>query len=151
MRPLLWQVTMFTLAHTLTLGMSMAGLIELPARIVEPLIALSIAYVGYENIVTKELRPQRLALIFAFGLLHGMGFASVLADFGMPENAFFTALISFNIGVELGQLAVIALAFLFVGAWFGSKPFYRNAVIIPGSAAITVIGLYWTFERLQII
>lgn len=151
MRPLLWQVTMFTLAHTLTLGMSMAGLVELPARIVEPLIALSIAYVGYENIVTRELRASRLVLVFAFGLLHGLGFASVLADFGMPENAFFTALISFNIGVELGQLTVITMAFLLVGLWFGSKPFYRNAVIIPGSAAITLIGLYWTFERLQLI
>ncbi len=151
MRPLLWQVTMFTIAHTLTLGMSMAGIIDLPARIVEPLIALSIAYIGFENVYTSQLRPHRLALVFGFGLLHGLGFASVLADFGMPENAFMTALISFNIGVELGQLAVIAIAFLAVGLWFGSKPGYRNAVIIPGSLVIAAIGLYWTVERLDLV
>ena len=76
-----------------------------------------------------------------------MGFASVLADFGMPEDAFLTALISFNVGVEIGQLAVIALAFLAVGLWFSRKPWYRRVIIIPGSLAIAMIGLYWTWDR----
>lgn len=150
LRPLLWQVTMFTVAHTITLGLSMAGVIELPARIVEPLIALSIAYIGFENIHARSLHNSRLVLVFLFGLLHGMGFASVLQEFGMPDDAFITALISFNVGVEFGQLAVIALAFATVGLWFGRKPWYRAAIIIPGSLAIGLTGLYWTWDRVVI-
>ena len=150
MRPLLWQVTMFTLAHTITLGLSMNGIISLPANIVEPLIALSIAYVGIENIFAHSLHKSRLFLVFGFGLLHGLGFASVLKDFGMPSDAFATALISFNVGVELGQLAVISLAFAAVGIWFRNKPWYRERVIIPGSLIISVIAVYWTLERLEL-
>ena len=150
-RPLLWQVTMFTMAHTLTLGLTMAGYINLSERIVEPLIAVSIAYVGFENIKTKSqvISWGRLAMVFGFGLLHGMGFARMLADFGMPPNAFFTALFSFNIGVELGQLTIIAAAYAAVGYWFGDKPYYRSRVIVPVSALITVIALYWVVERLE--
>ncbi len=150
MRPLLWQVTMFTIAHSITLAMAMTGVLDLPARVVEPLIALSIAYVGIENIWHRKLHRSRLVLVFAFGLLHGLGFASMLADFGMPDDAFFTALIAFNLGVELGQLAVVGLAFLAVGLWLGGKPLYRQLVVIPGSLLITVIGLYWTWERLSL-
>jgi hypothetical protein len=145
-KPLLWQVTMFTVAHTITLGLAMSGYISLPAHIVEPLIALSIAYVGIENIWHKTLHNSRLFLVFAFGLLHGMGFASVLQDFGMPDDAFVMALISFNVGVEFGQLAVILLAFAVVG-WFRHREYYRYAVIIPGSMVIAVTGLYWTVDR----
>ena len=148
LRPLLWQVTMFTVAHTLTLGLSIAGLISLPASIVEPLIALSIAYIGIENITAHSLHKSRLVIVFIFGLLHGMGFASVLADFGMPADAFLTALISFNVGVELGQLTIILLAFLAVGLWFRNRPWYHKVVVIPCSLAIAVTGLYWTWERL---
>lgn len=151
MKPLLWQVTMFTIAHTITLGLSMTGLIALSPRIVEPLIALSIAYVGIENVFARNLHNSRLALVFAFGLLHGLGFAEMLAEFGMPEGAFLTALISFNIGVELGQLAVILVAFLALAAWFGRRSWYRRVVIVPGSLLIGVIGFYWMLERLLII
>jgi len=146
----LWQVTMFTIAHSITLAMAMTGLITLPARIVEPLIALSIAYVGVENVWHRRLHRSRLALVFGFGLLHGLGFASMLADFGMPEKAFATALISFNIGVEGGQLAVIALAYLAVGLWFGRRAYYRRLIVIPGSLLITVVGLYWAWQRLSL-
>lgn len=149
LRPLLTQVTMFTVAHTITLGLSMSGYIELPARIVEPLIALSIAYIGIENVFAHRLHRSRLLLVFGFGLLHGMGFASVLQEFGMPEDDFLTALISFNIGVELGQLAVILSAFLAVGAWFGRSAWYRPVVVVGGSAMIALTGLYWTWDRLQ--
>ncbi len=149
-RPLLWQVTMFTIAHTITLGLSMNGMISLPSIIVEPLIALSIAYAGFENIFAKKLRTSRLILVFAFGLLHGMGFASVLSDFGMPENAFMTALISFNVGVELGQLAVILLAFLTISLWFRNKHWYRTWIVIPASLAIAITGLYWAIDRFQL-
>lgn len=150
LRPLLWQVTMFTIAHSITLALAMTGLIELPARVVEPLIALSIAYVGVENLWHRQLHRSRLALVFAFGLLHGLGFASMLSDFGMPANAFATALISFNLGVEGGQLAVIGLAFLSLGLWFGRQPYYRALITVPGSLVISAVGLYWTWERLAL-
>ena len=149
-RPLLWQVTMFTVAHTLTLGLAMNGVISLPANIVEPLIALSIAYVGIENIFAKRLNNSRLLLVFIFGLLHGLGFASVLADFGMPENAFVTALISFNVGVEIGQLAIILLAFLLVGFWLGNKRWYKTFVTKPASLLIAFVAFYWFIERLDL-
>ena len=149
LKPLLWQVTMFTLAHTITLGLSMNGVISLPANIVEPLIALSIAYIGIENIVHKSLHKSRLVLVFLFGLLHGLGFAGVLNDFGLPEDDFATALISFNVGVELAQLTVIAVAFALVGFWFRHKHWYRKGVIIPGSVLISITGLLWTIQRIQ--
>lgn len=152
MRPLLWQVTMFTLAHSITLSLSMMNIISMPSNIVEPLIALSIAYIAIENIFAKDqnqkTRNSRLAIVFGFGLLHGLGFASMLADFGMPDDAFTTALISFNVGVELGQLTIIAFAFAAVGIWFGKKHWYRQAIVIPFSAMIAITGLYWTYDRI---
>lgn len=148
-KPLLWQVTMFTVAHTITLGLAVYDIINLPSNIVEPLIALSIAYVGVENIFSKSLHKSRLLLVFVFGLLHGVGFASVLADFGMPDYAFTTALISFNVGVELGQLAIILAAFLSVGYWFGEKTWYKKIIVIPFSTLIALIALYWFYERIE--
>ena len=150
LRPLFWQVTMFTIAHSITLALAMTGTVELPARVVEPLIALSIAYVGVENIWHNSLHRSRLVLVFAFGLLHGLGFASMLSDFGMPDDAFATALIAFNVGVELGQLAVILGAYLLIGIWFGGRSWYRQAVVIPGSLVISAVGLFWAWERLAL-
>jgi len=150
LRPLLSQVTMFTIAHTITLGLSVNGIVSLPANVVQPLIALSIAYVGVENIITPTLNRSRLFLVFGFGLLHGLSFASVLKDFGMPTNSFATALISFNVGVELGQIAVIAMAFFAVGLWFRNRPWYRKVVIVPCSFIISVIALYWMLDRLEL-
>ena len=114
LRPLLWQVSAFTLAHTITLALAALGYVTVPASIVEPLIALSIAYVAVENIFLRTLSPWRPFIIFGFGLLHGLGFASVLAQFGLPEQNFVPALIGFNIGVEIGQICVIAVAYLCV-------------------------------------
>jgi len=150
LRTLLWQITMFTLAHTVTLGLATAGYIELSPRIVEPLIALSIAYVGLENVFSTRLHRHRLILVFAFGLLHGLGFASVLAEFELPKNAFFTSLLSFNAGVELGQLTIIFLAWVLLG-WFMKSPNYRRFVAIPGSLIIGIIGIVWTIERLNLL
>lgn len=147
LKPLAWQATMFTLAHSITLSLSMFNVISLPASIVEPLIALSIAYIGFENIFAHKLKSSRLALVFAFGLLHGMGFASVLADFGMPESAYATALISFNLGVELGQLAILTAAYFGITVWFKNKQHFHNYVTIPGSVLIGITGLYWTWDR----
>ena len=112
--PLLWQISAFTLAHTITLALAALGYVSVPGSIVEPIIAASIVYVAVENIFFPRLTPWRPAVVFAFGLLHGLGFASVLAEFGLPEGAFIPALIGFNIGVELGQLLVVAVAFLLV-------------------------------------
>ena len=108
LKTMLLQVTAFTIAHSITLGLSMYGIVSLPSRIVEPLIALSIAYVAIENLVTRELKPWRLALVFMFGLLHGLGFAGVLRELGLPRGEFLTALRTFNPGVEGGQLMIIA-------------------------------------------
>ena len=146
-RTLLLQVTAFTLAHSITLGLSIYGLVSLPSRIVEPLIALSIAYVAVENLVTRELKPWRLALVFTFGLLHGLGFAGVLRELGLPRGEFLTGLLAFNVGVEGGQLTVIAIAMLL--AWpFVTRGWYRHRVVIPASLAIAVVGTYWTIARL---
>jgi hydrogenase/urease accessory protein HupE len=144
---MLLQVTAFTIAHSITLGLSMYGIVSLAPRIVEPLIALSIAYVAIENILTRDLKPWRLALVFMFGLLHGLGFAGVLRDLGLPRDEFLTALLTFNLGVEGGQLTVIAAAMI-VTAPFMEKGWYRQRVVIPASLLIATAGLYWTVARL---
>ena len=126
LRPILMQVTAFTIAHTITLALTIYGVVSLSPRIVEPLIALSIVYVAVENVVTPELTPWRVALVFAFGLLHGMGFAGVLAQLGLPRSQFLPALLCFNAGVELGQLTVISVAFLLIGL-----PFRTQALVSP--------------------
>ncbi len=147
-RPLLYQVTAFTVAHSITLALSLYGVVALPASVVEPLIALSIVYVAVENIVVSGLKPWRVWVVFGFGLLHGLGFAGVLTELGLPKGEFLPALIAFNVGVELGQLTVIALAFLTVGLWFRDRPWYRARVVIPASTLIALVGAYWTIERL---
>lgn len=147
MAPLLIQVTAFTVAHTLTLALSVYGVVSLSPAIVEPLIAASIAYVAIENVVTPTLKPWRALVVFGFGLLHGLGFAGVLQEVGLPHGQFVPALVSFNVGVELGQLAVIAMAYLAVGIWGRNKPWYRPRVVIPASAVIAAVGLFWTIQR----
>ena len=147
-RPVLWQVTTFTIAHSITLGLTIYGIVSLSPAIVEPLIALSITYVAIENLFTSTLKPWRIALVFAFGLLHGMGFAGVLSELGLPRSEFFTALVTFNLGVEAGQLAVIALAFLAVGWWRRSEAGrYRRWVVVPASVLIAICGAWWTITR----
>ena len=147
-RPMLWQVTAFTVAHSITLALSIYGVVRIAPAVVEPLIALSIAYVAVENIFTSRLRSWRIALVSAFGLLHGMGFAGVLSELGLPRSEFVTALITFNAGVEAGQLAVIAGAFILVACWTSHHEWYRRRIVVPVSACIAVVGVYWTVERL---
>lgn len=146
LRPVLWQVTAFTAAHTVTLALGALGYVAIDPAVVEPLIAISISYVAVENIFARDLTRFRPILVFAFGLLHGLGFASVLGDFGLPEGQFIPALIGFNLGVEFGQLAVIAAAFLAVG-WLRNRDWYRKAITIPASTMIAIVGLYWSVER----
>ncbi|WP_203292305.1 HupE/UreJ family protein [Maricaulis parjimensis] len=145
LKPLIWQVSAFTLAHTLTLALATLGLVSLPASIVEPIIALSIAFVAIENLVFKDMTRWRPALVFGFGLFHGLGFAGVLSELGLPQGDLVPALLSFNVGVELGQLTIILACWLVLhrfrdASWY---PWLVRAV----SLAIAGIALWWTFER----
>lgn len=149
LKPVLWQATAFTIAHSVTLGLAMYNIIKLPPAIIEPLIALSIMYVALENIFSPRLKTSRIGVVFIFGLVHGLGFAGALGELGLPQNAYLLSLIMFNVGVELGQLTVILLAFFLLAKWFGKKPYYRKGIVIPLSALIALIALYWTIERLM--
>ncbi len=146
LRPLLWQVSAFTVAHTITIALGTLGVVTIRPEIVEPLIALSIVWIAVENLFTDRLRAWRPLVVFGFGLLHGLGFADVLAEIGLPDAHFITGLIAFNIGVELGQLAVIALCLTAVG-WAMNRASYRRWVVIPASAVIAMVAIGWTIER----
>jgi hypothetical protein len=148
LKPILWQATAFTVAHTITLGLAMYGVIKPPANIVEPVIALSIMYVALENVFSGKLRASRIGIVFLFGLIHGMGFASALTSLGLPKNAYLESLLMFNLGVELGQVTVIIAAFLLLGLPFGNKPYYRKRIVMPLSIIIAAIAAYWTVERI---
>lgn len=145
-RPLLWQISAFTLAHTLTLGLATIGWVTISPKIVEPVIAASLIYVALENIFRPRYTPWRLVVVFVFGLVHGLGFAGALRELELPPAALVVGLLGFNLGVEGGQLAVIALAFL-ATAWLRDPALYRRAVVVPGSAAIAMMGLWWTVTR----
>lgn len=147
LKPLLWQITSFTIAHSVALAFGMLGIINVDPAIVEPLIAASIVYVCVENIFTSHLQRWRPLIVFGFGLLHGLGFAGVLAEIGLAKANFAAGLIAFNVGVELGQLTVIAICFALVGYWFRDKPWYRQRITIPASVVIACIGAYWFYER----
>ncbi len=151
LRPLLWQVSAFTLAHTVTLALGTLHFVTIPASIVEPLIAASIVYVGVENLLMRDLPRWRPLVVFCFGLLHGLGFASVLQDFGLGADHFTLKLIGFNLGVELGQLAVITAAFLAFALTFGHYKWYHRRIAAPVSAAIAVIAAFWVLERTGIV
>ena len=147
LRTLLWQVSAFTLAHTVTLAAGVTGLVSVPGEIVEPIIAASIVFVAVENTLSSGLSRWRPIIVFVFGLLHGLGFATVLQEFGLPADRLISALVGFNVGVELGQLAVIACAFSLVGFWFRGSTWYRPVISIPSSLLIALVGAYWFFER----
>jgi hypothetical protein len=142
------QASMFTIAHTLTLGLAMYNIIHPPGQIIEPLIALSIVFLALENIFSKKVKPWRLVMVFIFGLVHGMGFAGALSQLGLPSYAFATALISFNVGVELGQLSIILLMYFLVAKPFANKSYYRKAIVMPTSILIAAIAAFWTVERI---
>ncbi len=143
---LLWQVTAFTLAHTITLALAALGFVQIPGALVEPLIALSIVWVAVENCLFKQTNKWRPLIVFGFGLLHGLGFATVLSQYGLPKGNLVPSLLAFNIGVELGQLLVLFTAAVMV--WLiRSKSWYRQRVQIPASLMIALVGLFWFIER----
>jgi hydrogenase/urease accessory protein HupE len=147
---LLAQVSAFTLAHSITLGLSLYGVFSLPAKIVEPLIALSVAYVGVENLVTSRLHAWRVAIVFAFGLLHGLGFAEALASLHLSRPDMGLTLVSFNAGVEGGQLAVIAIATVAMALIVPVRGNWRTTIVNVSSGAIGLAGLIWTVQRLTL-
>ena len=150
LRPVLWQSLAFTLAHSVTLGLAMYDLISLSPALVEPMIALSIMFVALENVFSKKLKPSRIGVIFCFGLVHGLGFASALNGLGLPQNSYLSSLVMFNAGVELGQLTVIVTAFLLVGRWFGKKSYYKRYVVVPISLMIAAIAFFIFIQRVSI-
>ena len=148
LKPVLYQATAFTVAHSITLGLAMFKIITPSPAIVEPIIAISIAYVALENIFSPTFKKSRLAIVFLFGLIHGLGFANALGQLGLPEKSYFTSLIMFNVGVELAQVSIIIIAWFALIKWFGQKDWYRSKVVIPISIAIAAIALYWVVERM---
>jgi hypothetical protein len=147
-KTILWQATAFTVAHTITLALSMNNTITIPVALVEPVIALSIMFVAVENLVLSELKPWRIAVVFLFGLIHGMGFANSLNEIGLPPGKFYTSIIAFNLGVELGQVTVIAALFALVIFPLRQQAWYKKGVAYPLSILIALVACYWTIQRL---
>jgi HupE / UreJ protein len=146
-KPMLWQATAFTVAHSITLALSMKNIFVVPGPVVEPIIALSIVFVAVENMLISQLKPWRVILVFLFGLVHGMGFASSLNEIGLPNGKFFTSILAFNLGVELGQMAVIAAVFALLVIPFKNKPCFRKRVVYGLSACIALVAAYWVVQR----
>lgn len=147
-KPLILQISLFTLSHTITLFLGALNIINISPQIVEPIIALSICFVAIENLFTDNLRKLRPYIIFMFGLLHGLGFAGIINEIGVSDSLFFVSLISFNVGVELGQIAVIILSYIFIALLFQKKKWYRDRVTKPLSILIAFVGFYWFVQRI---
>ncbi|MEO6291223.1 MAG: HupE/UreJ family protein [Burkholderiaceae bacterium] len=138
-------VTAFTLAHSITLSLAALGVVSLPSRWVESAIAASIIVAAVQNI-RGVVDSKRWVMAFGFGLIHGFGFASVLADLGLPQNALITALVGFNVGIEGGQLAIVAV-FMPLAFWLRATRFYQVQVFKWGSSLIALLALYWFVQR----
>ena len=145
-KPILYQVSVFTVAHTITLGLATLDLVSAPSNVVEPIIAASIAVVALENIFFPNYRHSRLFIVFFFGLIHGLGFAGALSAFDLDPTSLVIGLLGFNVGVEFGQLAVIAIVFVLT-IWIKDEAQYRKLAVVPCSILIAVMGIYWTIER----
>jgi hypothetical protein len=147
--PAFWDVmkvvTAFTLAHSITLSLAVLGLIILPSRWVESAFALSVVVAALNNI-RPLVYERRWVIAFCFGLIHGFGFASVLADLGLPRESLLVALVAFNLGVELGQLVIVSV-FLPVAYALRATALYRRVIVVAGSAAIAIVALVWLVER----
>jgi len=151
LKKVLIQCTIFTIAHSIALALSASGIVLYNSKIIEPLIALTILYTAIENIFFTEKSKIRYLLIFIFGLIHGLGFATALKEIGIPKTQFFTSLLSFNVGVELGQITIIISAYFLISKWFSEKIWYQERIVYPISSIIGSIALFWTIERLLLI
>ncbi len=146
-RSLLIQVTAFTLAHSITLVLAGLGLVKIQGSFVEPFIALSIVWIAVENTLFKKTTRWRSLVVFMFGLLHGLGFANLLSQYGLPKNNFISLLFAFNVGVEFGQLFVLLVAFIVAKTLF-KKSWKSGKIRVPASILIGCAGLYWLFQSL---
>lgn len=150
-KKVVWQASAFTLSHTITLALGMYGFISPDPKIVEPLIALSIVALALENVFSDKVKPWRLLMVFAFGLVHGMGFAAglieKLSENGLSRSQFVMPLLGFSLGVELGQLTIILVLFFAVSRPFSKYPWYRKRIVIPVSVCVAIIAAYWTVDR----
>ena len=150
LKKLITQITIFTIAHSITLIFVSLSLMKINPQIVEPIIALSIVYVGIENIFKNYVKEYlRYVVILFFGLLHGLGFALVLSDIGYRSTDLFINLISFNIGIEVAQISIVLVLYLLVASNFAKNKNYRMFFQVPSSILISSIGLYWFFERIN--
>jgi len=138
-------VTAFTIAHSITLGLATIGLIALPSRLVESAIAASVIFAGISNLYPALVQRRQL-VAFLFGLIHGFGFASVLSDLGLPRGALALSLVSFNLGVEVGQLAIVAM-FLPLAYGLRKSWTYQRLVLVSGSLGIATLACAWLIER----
>ena len=148
LKSIIYQASAFTVAHTIALALSMKNIIVAPSPLIEPIIALSIVFVAVENIILSELKPWRIILVFLFGLIHGLGFASSLNEIGLPPGKFFTSILMFNVGVEVCQILIIAFVFSLIIFPLKNKLWYRYRIVYPISIAIALVSSYWTIERL---
>ncbi len=147
LRSLILQVTAFTFAHSITLALAALGFVKLQLSVVEPLIFLSIVWVAFENTFFKKTTKWRPLVVFTFGLLHGLGFATLLTQYGLPKDNFISLLLAFNVGVEFGQFAVLLVAFILIRLIY-LKTEYKNQLKIPASILIGCTGLFWFIESL---
>ena len=138
-------VTAFTLAHSITLSLAVLGFVSLPSRFVESTIAASIIVAALNNL-RGAIEKKRWVMAFVFGLIHGFGFASALADLGLPQGALALALVGFNLGVEVGQMAIVA-CFVPLAFWLRGTGFYRKVFLPAGSIVIAIVALYWFVQR----
>ncbi len=143
---LLFQMTLFTLAHSLTLGLSLYGFLAVPTAVVEVAIALSITFIAIENLFCEKLSRWRPWVVFGFGLIHGLGFAHAFQESVVAEEDFLPALFSFNLGIECAQIVVVGIAFAVVAAWWKMDT-YRSIIARPASMLLAASGLYWAVER----
>lgn len=148
LRMVVIQCSVFTIAHSISLALSAANIILPDTAVIEPLIAVSILFTAIQNIVNDRVNKWRIVIVFLFGLIHGMGFANALKENGIPDDHFVTALVAFNIGVEIAQIAIVLLAYLLISKWYSEKTWYKQRIVYPISACIACIAFYWTIARI---
>ena len=148
-KPIIYQATAFTVAHTIALALSMKNIIVAPPQVIEPVIALSIVFIALENLIVSKVKPWRLILVFLFGLVHGMGFASSLNEIGLPPDQFATSILLFNLGVEVCQVLVIAFVYGLLILPFNNRQWYRGRIVYPISIMIALVSSYWTVMRIM--
>lgn len=151
LKKVLMYCTVFTIAHSIALGLSVFGIIIYNSNLIELLITLTIFYSAIENIFFTKKATIRVLIIFIFGIIHGLGFATALSEIGIPESQFFVSLLSFNVGVELGQFSIIFLAYFLISKWFSEKIWYKEYIVYPISTIIGCIALYWIIEKIMIV